>query len=129
MTNKHLTREDRVAQFVETAGKKPWDGKCKVDWSVWECIHEEFKEFTEALNSYEMHPEISSYRENLCKEWADLQYVVSQAAWYYSIPADPSFNRVHESNLSKFVDGKAEFREDGKIMKGPNYKKPDMKGL
>lgn len=130
MTNKYITREQKVAQFVEAAGKKPWDGKLEsIDLSVMECIREEWEEFQDAVHQYECHACLPSVRQQLCKEWADLQYVLSQAAWYYDIPADPSFNRVHESNMSKFVDGKAEFRSDGKILKGSNYKKPDMNGL
>lgn len=43
---------------------------------------------------------------------------------------DEAFKRVHNSNLSKLGDdGKPIFREDGKVLKGPNYKKPDLSDL
>lgn len=40
-----------------------------------------------------------------------------------------AFKRVHESNMSKLVDGKPLLREDGKILKGPNYKPPYLLDL
>lgn len=43
---------------------------------------------------------------------------------------DEAFIRVHKSNMSKLGDdGKPIFREDGKVLKGPNYKKPDLSDL
>ena len=43
---------------------------------------------------------------------------------------DTAYNRVHESNMSKLGDsGKPIYRKDGKVLKGPNYKKPDLKDL
>ena len=127
---KDVTREDRVSQFTTAAGKKPWDYTyTNLDASVLGMIKEEFFELWEATFDYEKNPHNLDARENLCKEWADLQYVVSQFAWYYDIPADASFNRVHENNMSKVVDGKVIFREDGKILKPEGYQPPDMSGL
>ena len=41
-----------------------------------------------------------------------------------------AFDRVHQSNMSKLgADGKPIYREDGKVLKGPNYKKPDLSDL
>jgi len=41
-----------------------------------------------------------------------------------------AFNRVHKSNMSKLgLDGKPIHREDGKVLKGPNYRKPDLEDL
>ncbi len=43
---------------------------------------------------------------------------------------DEALNRVHESNMSKLdEDGKPIYREDGKVLKGPNYKPPDLSDL
>jgi predicted HAD superfamily Cof-like phosphohydrolase len=40
------------------------------------------------------------------------------------------FDEVHKSNMSKLgEDGKPIYREDGKVMKGPNYKKPNLKDI
>ena len=63
------------------------------------------------------------------KELADLQYVLSGMVVALGIPMEEVFGRVHKSNLSKLVDGKPLKREDGKILKGPNYQKPDLSDL
>jgi predicted HAD superfamily Cof-like phosphohydrolase len=43
--------------------------------------------------------------------------------------AQEVWNAVHESNMSKLTDGKLEKREDGKVLKGPNYKKANLHAL
>lgn len=63
------------------------------------------------------------------KELADLQYVLSGMVVTFAIPLEKIFARVQESNLSKLVNGKPLKREDGKVLKGPNYKKPDLSDL
>ena len=63
------------------------------------------------------------------KELADLQYVLSGMVVSFGIPMEEVFQRVHNSNMSKLVDGKPLKREDGKFLKGPNYKKPDLSDL
>lgn len=63
------------------------------------------------------------------KELADVQYVLSGMAVSLGIPLEEVFRRVHESNMSKLVDGKPLKRADGKFLKGPNYKKPDLSDL
>ena len=63
------------------------------------------------------------------KELADLQYVVSGMVVALGIPMEEVFARVHKSNMSKLVNGKPLKREDGKVLKGPNYKKPDLSDL
>jgi len=63
------------------------------------------------------------------KELADLQYVLSGMVVALGVPMEEVFNRVHQSNLSKLVNGKPLKREDGKVLKGPNYKKPDLSDL
>ena len=43
---------------------------------------------------------------------------------------DETLDRVHKSNMSKLgEDGKPIYREDGKVLKGPNYKLPTLKDL
>lgn len=129
MMTKNITREDKVHEFRKAAGKKDFDGTPDtVDESIATCIVEELNEFFVAAEAY-VREQNESNRAELCKEWADLQYVVSQAAVYFGIPADPSFNRVHNSNMSKVVNGKVFFRTDGKILKPDTYVAPDMRGL
>lgn len=67
---------------------------------------------------------------NLIKEIADLQYVLDGLCVALGIDKDEAVRRVHESNMSKLgEDGKPILREDGKVLKGPNYKEPDMTDL
>lgn len=68
-------------------------------------------------------------KHKMYKELADLQYVLSGMVVALGIPMEEVFSRVHQSNMSKLVDGKPLKREDGKVLKGPNYKKPDFSDL
>ncbi len=63
------------------------------------------------------------------KELADLQYVLSGMVVALGIPMEEVFKRVHQSNMSKLVNGKVLKREDGKFLKGPNYKPPFLDDL
>jgi predicted HAD superfamily Cof-like phosphohydrolase len=58
----------------------------------------------------------------------DLLYVVYGAGHAFGINLDLAFNNVHASNMSKLgEDGKPIYREDGKVLKGPNYFPPKIK--
>ena len=68
--------------------------------------------------------------EEIMKESCDLVYVIMgmfvELGWNF----DEAFKRVHESNMSKLDEnGKPIYREDGKILKGPNYAPPTLKDL
>ncbi len=66
-------------------------------------------------------------KAKLTKELADLMYVVIGTAVTFGLPLEEVFAEVHKSNMSKLgEDGKPIYREDGKVMKGPNYKEPDL---
>ena len=68
--------------------------------------------------------------ENLTKELADLIYVAIGMAVTFGLPLCEVFERVHQSNMSKLgEDGKPIYREDGKVMKGPNYQPPKLDDL
>ena len=91
-------------------------------------IVEEFKEVLEAEGQLWRKSPIPQY-ETL-KELADLVYVCYQYAENMGWLLDEAMNRVHESNMSKLgEDGKPIYREDGKVLKGPNYKPPDLSDL
>ena len=91
-------------------------------------IVEEFKEFLEAEGMLFMHGR--NHQEHALKELADLVYVCYQYAQNMGWLLDEALNRVHESNMSKLgEDGKPIYREDGKVLKGPNYKPPDLSDL
>jgi len=66
----------------------------------------------------------------LLSELADLQYVLSGFAITFGLPLREAFNRIHDANMSKLDDnGNPIYRADGKIMKGPNYKKAVLDDL
>ena len=91
-------------------------------------IVEEFKEFLEAEGMLFMHS--LKHQENALKELADLVYVCYQYAENMGWFLDEALNRVHESNMSKLgEDDKPIYRDDGKVLKGPNYKPPDLSDL
>ena len=91
-------------------------------------IVEEFKEFLEAEGMLFMHGR--NHQEHALKELADLVYVCYQYAENMNWFLDEALNRVHESNMSKLgEDGKPIYLEDGKVLKGPNYKPPDLSDL
>lgn len=88
------------------------------------------KVFNAELLGIDMTEEIKAAKAALLKELCDLQYVLSGFAVTFGLPFDEAFKRVHESNMSKLgPDGKPVYREDGKVLKGPNYKKPDLSDL
>ena len=91
-------------------------------------IVEEFKEFLEAQGMLFMHG--NNVQADCLKELADLVYVCYQYAENMGWFLDEALNRVHLSNMSKLgEDGKPIYREDGKVLKGPNYKPPDLSDL
>ena len=95
-------------------------------------ITEEYKELVEALDdcafcaAYVQNPRA---RVNALKELADLVYVAFQLAAACGWELDEALDRVHQSNLSKLVDEKPLKREDGKVLKGPNYQPPYLEDL
>ena len=91
-------------------------------------IVEEFKEFLEAEGMLFMHGR--NHQEHALKELADLVYVCYQYAENMGWLLDEALDRVHKSNMSKLDDnGEPIYREDGKVLKGPNYKPPNLKDL
>lgn len=115
------TNYDKVREFHLAMGQ-PLDEEWKLgdlDCLRLNLLEEEFNEVEEAVT-----------KENLLKELCDLLYVVYGYAATFGWDIDTAFNRVHASNMSKLgEDGKPIFREDGKVLKGPNYKAPSMEGL
>lgn len=60
----------------------------------------------------------------------DLDYVVQGANLVFGIPAEEVVAEIHRSNMSKLgADGKPIYRDDGKILKGPNYSPPDLASI
>ena len=91
-------------------------------------ITEEFKEFLEAEGM--LFRLGTRFKPDCLKELADLVYVCYQYAANMGWDLDEAMHRVHESNMSKLDDeGKPILREDGKVLKGPNYKPPNLEDL
>ena len=68
--------------------------------------------------------------QKLEQELADLVYVCYQYAENMSWDLDEAMHLVHESNMSKLDEyGKPIYREDGKVLKGPNYTPPNLEEL
>ena len=88
-------------------------------------IKEEFDELMEA----HINEDVVADRIHTLKELADLVFVCYQYAVARNWNLDTAMKRVFESNMSKFVDGVALRREDGKILKGPNYHRPFLDDL
>jgi len=85
-------------------------------------VDEEWSEFHQAFH---MEPDVCQL-----KELADLVYVCYQFAASQEWDLDEAMHRVHESNMSKLgEDGKAIYRADGKVLKGPNYRPPYLNDL
>ena len=82
-------------------------------------IEEETIEVVEALREGNL--------AHIAKELADLIYVTYGTALEYGIDLDACVHEVHRSNLSKLgPDGRPIRREDGKALKGPDYREADM---
>jgi NTP pyrophosphatase (non-canonical NTP hydrolase) len=88
-------------------------------------IREEFNELLEA----HINEDNDEDKIHTLKELADLVFVCYQYAVARNWNLDIALKRVFESNMSKFVDGKPLRREDGKILKGPNYQLPFLDDL
>ena len=91
-------------------------------------IVEEFKEFLEADGR--LFRTGSEPKADCLKELADLVYVCYQYAENQRWDLDEALDRVHKSNMSKLDDnGQPIFRQDGKVLKGPNYAPPNLEDL
>ena len=100
--------------------KKLWDMQLDL-------IKEEASELFEAAEYLMDSPDDMDKRIDLVKELSDLVFVCYQFAAAFNIDLDEAMSRVFHSNMSKLdKNGQAIFREDGKVLKGPNYQKPDL---
>ena len=82
-------------------------------------LHEEYLEYIQA----EAHHDLVEIADAL----ADMAYVICGTCLEYGIPFDDVIAEVHRANMSKLgEDGKPIHREDGKVIKGPNYAPPDL---
>ena len=97
-------------------------------------IKEEFTEAAEELATLAMQSDKGASQEGktktkikLTKELADMLYVIYGTAVALGLPLEDAFKEVHRSNMSKLgPEGEVLRREDGKILKGPNYSEADV---
>ena len=83
-------------------------------------INEELEEFKEAIKNNDLKEATDAL--------TDILYVTYGAGHAFGVNLDQCFDEVQKSNMSKLgKDGKPIFNENGKVMKGPNYKKPNLK--
>ena len=82
-------------------------------------IEEELNEFKEAVKKKDL--------KEAADALTDILYVTYGAGHAFGINLDKCFEEVQKSNMSKLgSDGKPIYNENGKVMKGPNYFKPDL---
>lgn len=91
-------------------------------------IHDGFESVTHNFKiELEYDPPENFDVTKIAKEASDLLVVTYGTGATFGIDMDVAYNAVHESNMSKMgPNGEIERREDGKILKGKWYKKPDM---
>lgn len=129
-TQKSLQKEQ--AAFLKAAGttvrEQPLHevSRKEIDLAM-DLIYEEIGELEIAVRVYKALPQMESAAE-LLKELVDSVYVLMQLANTLGLPFDAGWNEVHRSNMEK-VTPKVIRREDGKILKPPGWKKPDMEAV
>ena len=100
-----------------------WYFNIKLEDMRFSLIREEFGEVSDESDA-------GNHPAGMLKELADLIYVTYGYAATYGWDLDEAVRRVHVSNMSKLgVDGKPLKRPDGKVLKGANYRKPDLSDL
>ena len=91
-------------------------------------IHEEFDELKQAIYSDKARNEGTLVA--IADALTDILYVTYGMAHSFGIDIDECFRTVHVSNMSKLdEDGKPIYRDDGKVLKGPNYHPPNLKEI
>lgn len=134
---KTLEREDYVREFHDAMGhssdvKNPTERLLELRFRL---ISEEYEELKHELATAMAETHFKDgvtikTKERILKELADLQYVISGMAVALGLPLQIAFIRVHKSNMSKLGDnGKPLYRDDGKVMKGPNYRPAHLEDL
>ena len=112
-----------VKKFMETFGQEikekasfPND---KITSLRYDLIKEELDEFKEAIDKKDI--------KEVADALTDILYVTYGAGHAFGIDLDKCFEEVQNSNMSKLGnDGKPIYNENGKVMKGPNYFKPNL---
>ena len=118
-----MTNFEKVGLFMKTFGQEvktnagfPSDKINKLRINL---IEEELEELKDAINKKDLKETVDAL--------TDILYVTYGAGHAFGVNLDKCFEEVQKSNMSKLGgDGKPIFNENGKVMKGPNYFKPDL---
>ncbi len=118
-----MTNFEKVGIFMKTFGQEL---KTKSELST-----EKINKLRISLIEEELEELKLAIKENNIKEVADaltdILYVTYGAGHAFGINLDKCFEEVQNSNMSKLGDdGKPIYNENGKVMKGPSYFKPDL---
>ena len=113
----------KVGTFMKTFGQevktKPSFSNEKINKLRVDLIKEELEELTEAMKNKDLL--------EVADALTDILYVTYGAGHAFGIDLDKCFDEVQNSNMSKLDEnGKPIYNETGKVMKGPNYFKPDL---
>ena len=119
-----MTNFEKVGLFMKTFGQevktKAELSNDKINELRINLIKEELGELQKAINDKDIL--------EVADALTDILYVAYGAGHAFGINLDKCFNEVQESNMSKLgSDGKPIYNEHGKVMKGPNYFKPDLR--
>ena len=118
-----MSNFSKVGIFMKTFGQdvknKPSFSTDKINKLRLDLIKEELEELTEAMKNKDLL--------EVADALTDILYVTYGAGHAFGINLDKCFEEVQNSNMSKLdQDGKPIYNEKGKVMKGPNYFKPDL---
>ena len=118
-----MTNFEKVGKFMKTFGQevKKSSGLSseKINLLRIKLIEEELGEFKKAINEKNLI--------EVADALTDILYVTYGAGHAFGINLDKCFEEVQKSNMSKLgEDGKPIYNDLGKVMKGPNYFKPDL---
>jgi predicted HAD superfamily Cof-like phosphohydrolase len=118
-----MTNFEKVGTFMKTFGqevkKKSSLGPDSINKLRLDLIEEELGELKEAMNSNDLL--------EVADALTDILYVTYGAGHAFGINLDKCFDEVQNSNMSKLdADGEPIYNDVGKVMKGPNYFKPDL---
>ncbi len=118
-----MTNFESVRKFMETFGQeikqKAEFPSLKISSLRYELIKEELEELKIAIKNNDI--------KEVADALTDILYVTYGAGHAFGIDLDKCFKEVQNSNMSKLGhDGKPIYNDKGKVMKGPNYFKPDL---
>ena len=118
-----MTNFEKVGIFMKTFGQEVKNNAsfstAKINQLRLSLISEELEELKEAMNNNDL--------VEVADALTDILYVTYGAGHAFGIDLDKCFEEVQNSNMSKLgKDGKPIFNEHGKVMKGPDYFKPDL---